>query len=100
MASFFLLSHTMSRILQVRLTAPDPSLVHDFRNFGQDVYRLLREECEVSVAEIDASTSEFHLRGISKREVRATFAKVQKLAARYPALSPVEICELPPPAGA
>ena len=90
----------MSRILQIRLAAPDPSLVHDFRNFGEDVYRLLREQCEVSLAEIDASTSEFHLRDVRTREVRAIVAEVQKLAARYPALPPVEVCELPASTGA
>ena len=90
----------MSRTVQVRLAAPDPELIHEFRNFGEDVYRLLREECEVSIAEIDASTSEFHLRGVRKREVRATISRVQKLAVRYPALSPVEVCELPVTLGA
>ncbi|MGC3991257.1 MAG: hypothetical protein QM796_16570 [Chthoniobacteraceae bacterium] len=81
--------------VQVQLSAPDPKLIHEFRNFGEDVYRRLREECEVSIAEVDASASEFCLRGIRKREVRATIAKVQKLAASYPKLSPVEICEVP-----
>ena len=90
----------MSRTVQVRLAAPDPELIHEFRNFGEDVYRLLRDECEVSIAEIDASTSEFCLRGVRKREIRATIAKVQKLAARYPTLSPLEVCELPVSPGA
>jgi hypothetical protein len=40
----------------------------------------LRDECEISIGEIDASTSEFHLRGIHKREIRAMAAKVRELA--------------------
>ena len=85
----------MSRTIQVRLAAPGPELIHEFQNFGEDVYGALREQCEVSIAEIDASTSKFHLRGIRKREVRATIATVHKLAARYPSLLPVEVCEMP-----
>jgi hypothetical protein len=33
--------------------------------------------------EIDASTSEFHLRDIPKREVRAVAARVRKLVERH-----------------
>jgi hypothetical protein len=36
----------------------------------------LHEECEVSIGEIDASTSEFFVRGIRKRELRTTVASV------------------------
>ncbi len=70
----------MGRILKIYLTAPSPDLVHQWRNFGEDVYRALRDECEVSIHEIDASTGEFHLRGIPKRELRTTAAKVRKIA--------------------
>ena len=39
----------MAKTLKVQLTAPSPNLVHWFRNFGEDVYRALRDECEVSI---------------------------------------------------
>jgi len=54
-------------------------LVHQFRNLGEDIWRILQHECEISLSEIDASTSQFHLRGIHKRDLRALAAKVRKL---------------------
>ena len=70
----------MARTLKVYLIAPTPDLVHQWRNFGEEVYRALREECEVCIDEIDASTSEFFVRGIHKRELRTTAATVRKIA--------------------
>jgi len=70
----------MAKILKVDLTAPSPDLVHQWRNFGEDVYRALREECEVSIDEIDASTNEFFLRGIHTQELRTITARVRKIA--------------------
>jgi len=86
----------MAKILKVKLTAPSPSLVHWFRNFGEDVYRALREHCEVSLQEINASTTEFHIRGIHKREIRTIAAKVRKIIEkRNPFLPPIEVYEVP-----
>lgn len=56
-----------------------PELVREFRNLGEDVWGTLHSECEISLAEIDASTSEFHLRGIHKRDLRTVAGKVRKL---------------------
>lgn len=76
----------MGRILKIQLKNPSPDLIHDFRNFGEDVYRELRDDYDVSINEIDASTSEFHLREIPKREVRTVVARIRKLAAVYKSL--------------
>jgi hypothetical protein len=85
----------MAKTLKVQLTAPSPNLVHWFRNFGEDVYRALRDECEVSIREIDASTSEFYIRGIHKREVRTVAAKVRKIIEkRNQILPPIEVYEI------
>ena len=70
----------MARTLKVRLTAPSPDLIHQWRNFGEGVWRELREQCEVSIDEIDASNIEFFVRGIHKRELRAIAARVRKIA--------------------
>ena len=70
----------MAGTLKVYLTSPSPDLVHQWRNFGEDVYRALRDECDVSLAEIDASTSEFFVREIHKRELRNIAARVLKIA--------------------
>jgi hypothetical protein len=86
----------MAKTLVVKLTAPSPNLVHWFHNFGEDVYRALRDECEISIQEIDTSTSEFHIRGIHKRQVRSIAAKVRKpIEMRNQILPPIEVYEVP-----
>lgn len=84
----------MARTLKVYLTAPSPELVHQWRNFGEDVYSALRDECEVSLAEIDASTSEFFVRGIHKRELRTTAARVRKIAEKSLMAQIVSVTEI------
>ena len=57
----------------IRIAISDPpttDIIHRFRNFGEDVYRRLREECSVSIDEIDGSTNSFVVRDIHKRDVR------------------------------
>ena len=85
----------MARTLKVQLAVPSPDLVHQFRNFGEDVYRDLREECQVSIQEIDVSNNEFHLCEIPKREVRTIIARVRKIIEkRYQTLPPIDIYEI------
>ena len=48
---------------------PTPDIVHRFRNFGEDVYRALRDSCDIDLDEIDASTHRFLVRGIKARQV-------------------------------
>ena len=79
----FVSHHHMGRTLKVHLTNASPDLVHEFRNFGEEIWSALREDYGVSLEEIDASTSEFHLREIPKREVRTVVARVRKLVERY-----------------
>jgi len=86
----------MGRTLKVHLTNASPELVHEFRNFGEEVWSALREDYGVSIAEIDASITEFHLREIPKREVRAVAARVRKLAERYTSLG-INVDEIPVP---
>jgi hypothetical protein len=73
----------MSRKVKVHLTNASPDLVHSFRYFGEDVFRALRNDYAVSIDEIDASTREFNVRRIPKREVRTVVAKIRKLGERH-----------------
>jgi hypothetical protein len=73
----------MSRVLQVHLTNASDDLVHQFRNFGEDVFRALRDDYGVSIDEIDASFSKFHVRKIPTRKVRTVAAQVRKIAEPY-----------------
>jgi len=72
----------MGRTLKIHLTNASPELVDAFRNFGEDIYRAFRDDYAVSIEEIDASTTQFHLREIPKREVRIASA-VRKLAEKH-----------------
>ena len=88
----------MARTLKVELAVPDAlsvdGLVPHFQNFGEDVYRALRDECDVSIDEIDHFNGAFHLRGLHKREVRTIAAKVRKILEKHHWLTDVKVYEL------
>lgn len=88
----------MSRALKVELSVPDAlsveGLVSTFQDFGEDVYRALWDECEISMDEIDHFTGAFHLRRLHKRDVRTLARKVRSILDRYPALTDVQILEI------
>jgi hypothetical protein len=73
----------MGRTLKVHLLNANPDLVHAFRNFGEDVYCAFRDDYAVDIAEIDASTQEFHVRKIPKRQLRTIAARVRNLVEKY-----------------
>jgi hypothetical protein len=87
--------------LKVELAVPNAlavqNLVPNFRYFGEDVYRALRNECDVSIEEIDSSVGAFHLRGLHKRDVRTVAAKVRKILEKHPWLTDVKIYEISEP---
>ena len=64
------MSHTMSVAIKIEICDPPTSeVIHRFRNFGEDVYRLLRNTCSVSMDEIDAVTNSFVVREIRRRDL-------------------------------
>jgi hypothetical protein len=87
----------MARILKVELAVPNAlsvqGLVPNFQNFGEDVYRALRDECDISIDEIDHFAGAFHLRGLHKRDVRTIAAKVRKILDKHHWLTNVKIYE-------
>lgn len=88
----------MSRTVKVELAVPNAlsvdGLVSRFQDFGEDVYRALRDECDVSIDEIDHFVGAFHLRGLHKREVRSICTKVRKILEKYSGLTDVKIYEI------
>jgi hypothetical protein len=66
----------MSFAIKIEVTTPvTTELIHRFRNFGEEVYRSLKETCSVSIEEIDASTNTFVVQGIRRRDLgRVTLA--------------------------
>jgi hypothetical protein len=66
----------------IRIAISDPptgDIIHRFRNFGEDLYRELREECTVSLDEIDSSTTAFVVRDIHKRDLRRITKMITEL---------------------
>jgi len=53
------------------------SLVHRFRNFGEDVYVELRAICVISVEEIDVSTTSFNIRKIKPKNIGEVVRRVK-----------------------
>ena len=88
----------MAKTLKVELAVPNAlsvqDLVPNFQHFGEDVYRALRGECEISIEEIDHFVGAFHLRGIHKRDVRSVAAKVRKILEKHQRLTEVKIFEV------
>lgn len=83
----------MAKILKIELTSPTLGFVHQFRNFGEDVFRDLRQECSVSIAEIDAATSVFYVRDLRAKFVRSAAARVRTIALRHQMEDRIEVTE-------
>ena len=85
----------MARALRVELAVPNAlsvdGLVSNFQDFGEDVYRALRDECDISIDEIDHFAGAFHLRSLHKRDVRTIAAKVRKILEKHHWLTDVKI---------
>jgi hypothetical protein len=88
----------MAKTLKVELAVPNAlsvqGLVSNFQNFGEDVYRALQNECDISMDEIDHFVGSFHLRSLHKREVRTITAKVREILEMHPQLTDVKIYEV------
>src|SRR5205814_6592449 len=49
-------SRTMSAAIKIEISGPPTSeVIHRFRNFGEDIYRLLRDTCSLDIDEIDVA---------------------------------------------
>jgi hypothetical protein len=85
--------------LKVELAVPNAlsvqGLVPNFQNFGEDVYRTLRDECAISIQEIDHFAGAFHLRGLPRRNVRTIAARVRKILEKHRLLTDVKLYEIP-----
>jgi hypothetical protein len=62
---------------------PSASIVHRFRNFGEDVYRAFRDRCAIDIRELDRSTTSFAVREIHARDVRSISREILALAAQH-----------------
>ena len=62
---------------------PGSDWIHEFRNFGEDVWRELRHDAEISLDEIDSSTTSFGIRRITRRRVSHVEQRLRKLIASH-----------------
>jgi hypothetical protein len=62
---------------------PTGDVVHRFRNFGEDIYRELRDTCSVSIDEIDRSTTSFVVRDIHKRHLGVVTQTIKRELRRH-----------------
>ena len=73
--------------------APTPVIVHRFRNFGESVYGAFRASYSISIAEIDASTTMFHVRNVKRRSIRAVSKEILRLAEQHKFAASVVVVE-------
>ncbi len=71
----------MSRSITV--VATSALAVHDFRNFGEDVYRAIRDECRIDISEIDSAQDRFSIHDIPPKSKGDIVQKIKKLARKY-----------------
>ena len=48
---------------------PASEVIHRFRNFGEDIFRLSRDVCSVSIEKIDRATDSLVVRDIYRRDL-------------------------------
>jgi hypothetical protein len=58
-------------------------LIYRFHNFGENVYRSLRETCSVSIKEIDAATNTFVVQGIRRRDLGRVTQAIKDAVKRH-----------------
>ena len=60
----------MSLAIKIEISdSPTPEVIHRFRNFGEDILRLLRDTCSVRIEEIDSATDSLVVRDIHRRDL-------------------------------
>ena len=69
----------MSAAIRIEIAeTPSPETIHRFRNFGEDIYRQLRDKCTVDLAEIDAATTNFTVRDIRIQDLGTVTQLIKK----------------------
>ena len=76
----------MRAAIKIELSRPDPQfeMLHEFRNFGEDVYRALKEFCPISLLqEVDRATSSFVVRDIRRRDIGTVTDAIERVIRHY-----------------
>ena len=60
----------MSAAIKIEITGPSTgAIVHRFQNFGEAIYRALRDDCTVNLGEMDRAMNSFVIRDIRRRDL-------------------------------
>jgi len=62
---------------------PHGERIHQFRNFGEDVYRALSGLASVDIAEIDAAIDCFYIRDIRKQQLGTVTKILNRLTRKH-----------------
>ena len=74
----------MSAAIKIEISDPPTSeVIHRFRNFGEDIYRLLRDRCSLNIDEIDAATNSFVVRDIRRRDLGVVTQTIKRELKRH-----------------
>ena len=74
----------MSAAIKIEISdEPTSDIISRFRNFGEDVYRALRETCSVSIEGIDASTTSLTVRDIHRRDLGEVTQTIKRELKRH-----------------
>ena len=74
----------MSESIWIEVNEPaTDELVHNFRNFGEDVYRALKDVCCVSLNEIDLSENAFGVWDIPEPAIPGVRDTIERLLREY-----------------
>ncbi|MCB1227739.1 MAG: hypothetical protein KDK99_18115 [Verrucomicrobiales bacterium] len=71
----------MSRSIAV--VATSSPAVHNFRDFGEEVYRAVRDECRIDISEIDSARDRFSIYEIPPNSKGEIVQRIKKLARKY-----------------
>ena len=80
--------------LQIKLTRSPVECLHRFRNFGEDVFREMREECSLSINEIDQANGVFYVRDLRARFLRTAAAKIRRIALKHRLADRIDVTEV------
>jgi hypothetical protein len=74
----------MSAAIKIEISDPPTAeVIHRFRNFGEDIYRLLRDTCSVNIEEIDTATTSFVVRDIQRRDLGGVTQTIKRELRRH-----------------
>lgn len=62
---------------------PSTDIIHRFQNFGEDVWRRLKDEADISLEEIDASTTFFFIHGVKSKKINRTIKIIYDLLSKH-----------------